>query len=250
MRFPKFYALIIGTEILNGRREDRHFNFLKDTLKKRDLIFSGSFIIDDTPEIIDSTVSYIANLPNSVLFSFGGIGSTSDDHTRLSVAKALSDGKLYLNKEFTKLIEDRFKGLKVPKYAYNMAMIPKDSKLLPNLINNMAGFSLDDRFFFMPGFPQMSHPMVGYALNKYFNNIGQKEYRYTLIALCKESDFIDLMKTSSKDVEVSSLPKLYSNGARVTISVVSYDKKRAKKEFEKYTYFLDKKGISYNLGEE
>jgi len=250
MKSPKFYALIIGTEILNGRREDKHFNFLRDTLKKRDLKLSGSFIIDDTPEIISSTINYIANLPDSVLFSFGGIGSTPDDHTRLSAAKALRDGKLYLNEEFVKLIEERFKDSKVPEHAYNMAMLPQNSKLLPNPVNKMAGFALDDRFFFMPGFPEMSHPMVEYALDKYFSNSGQKEYRYTLTAFCRESEFIDLMKTAPKDVDVSSLPKLYSDGPRATISVVSHDKEKAKKEFEKYTQFLDKKGISYGLGEE
>ena len=30
-----FYALIIGTEILNGRREDQHFEFVKNYLEER-----------------------------------------------------------------------------------------------------------------------------------------------------------------------------------------------------------------------
>jgi len=250
MKSPKFYALIIGSEILNGRREDKHFNFLRDILKKNNLKFNGSFIIEDSPNLIASTIAYISTLPNSVLFSFGGIGSTPDDHTRLSASKALRDGKLYENQEFVKLIYERFKDKTPPKAAFNMAMLPKDVKLLPNPVNKMAGFSLDDRFFFMPGFPEMSHPMVEYIIDKYFKKSGVKEYRYTLTALCRESEFIDLMKEAPQDVEVSSLPKLYSDGPRATISVASANEQKAKEEFEKYIKFLQEKNIPYGIGEE
>ncbi len=249
MHKENFYALIIGTELLNGRRDDAHFDFLRKTLKSRHLKFSGSFIIDDTPELIASTISYISTLPNSVLFSFGGIGSTPDDHTRLAAAKALKDGKLYANQKFEKLIIERL-GKKAYPHPINMAKLPKGSKLLPNVVNKMPGFSLDDRFFFMPGFPEMSHPMVEYVLDKYFKNSGKKEYRYTLTALCRENEFIELMQQAPKGVEVSSLPKIYSDGPRATISVASLDKEKAKKEFQKYIDFLNKKGISYGLGEE
>ncbi len=246
---PNFYALIIGTEILNGRRQDSHFDFLRDTLKSRNLKFAGSFIIDDTPEIIASTISYISTLPNSVLFSFGGIGSTPDDHTRLAAAKALKDGKLYPNREFEKLIIERL-GDKAYPHPINMAKLPQGAKLLPNIVNKMPGFSLDDRYFFMPGFPEMSHPMVEYALDRYFKDSGKEEYRFTLTALCRESEFIELMQNSPEGVEVSSLPKLYSDGPRATISVASYDEQKAKDEFAKYIEFLEKNKISYGIGEE
>jgi len=142
MKSQNFYALIIGTEILNGRREDAHFKFLRETLKSRNLKFSGSFIIDDKPDVIASTIAFIANIPNSVLFSFGGIGSTPDDYTREASAKALRDGKLYKNEQFVKLIEERFKNTTPSIHAYNMAMLPSNVKLLPNPVNKMAGFSL------------------------------------------------------------------------------------------------------------
>jgi molybdopterin-biosynthesis enzyme MoeA-like protein len=244
-----FYALIIGTEILNGRREDKHFKFLRDILKENNLKFGGSFIIDDTPEIIASTIGYISTLPNSVLFSFGGIGSTPDDYTRLAASKALRDGKLYANQEFEKLIIERL-GDRAYPHPINMAKLPQGAKLLPNVVNKMPGFSLDDRFFFMPGFPEMSHPMVEYVINRYFKDKGQKEYRYTLTAHCRENEFIELMSQAPEGVEVSSLPKIYSDGSRATISVASLDKQKAKDEFEKYIKYLDSKKIQYGIGEE
>ncbi|NPA27723.1 MAG: competence/damage-inducible protein A [Epsilonproteobacteria bacterium] len=244
-----FYGLIIGSEILNGRREDSHFRFLRDELNKRGLKFSGSFIIEDNPNLIASTIGFISTLPNSILFSFGGIGSTPDDYTREAAAKALRDGELYMNEEFKELIIQRAKEKAYP-HRINMAKLPKDAKLIPNPVNNMPGFYLDDRFFFMPGFPQMSHPMVRYILDKFFSDKGEKIYRYSLSALTSEAELIDLMKSAPKGVEVSSLPKLYSDGPRVTISVASKNQKLAREEFQKYIDFLEKNNIPYGIGEE
>jgi len=83
-----------------------------------------------------------------------------------------------------------------------------------------------------------------------YKDSGKKEYRYTLTALCKESNFIELMKQAPEGVEVSSLPKIYSDGARTTISIVSYNNEEAKKEFQKYVDFLEANSINYGLGEE
>jgi len=249
MQRENFYALIIGTEILNGRREDSHFKFVRDILKKRGFKFSGSFIIDDNPELIANTISYISNLPNSVLFSFGGIGSTPDDHTREAASKALSDGNLYFNEKFKNHII-KVRGKDAYPHRINMAKLPKDAKLLPNVVNGMYGFYLNDRFFFMPGFPEMSHPMVEYILDTIFAGKEKKEYRYSIVALTSEAEFIDLMQSAPKDVEVSSLPKLYSDGPRTTISVVSLNEKQAKKEFNRYIEFLKSNNINYAIGEE
>ena len=48
MNTPNFYSLIIGTEILNGRRDDSHFEFLRDDSNIKDESFtkySGSFLL-------------------------------------------------------------------------------------------------------------------------------------------------------------------------------------------------------------
>jgi len=243
-----FYALIIGSEILNGRREDSHFKFVRDILKQRGFKFAGSFIIDDNLDLIASTIAYIATLPNSVLFSFGGIGSTPDDYTRQAASKALRDGELYFNEKFKNHIIQK-KGKDAYPHRINMAKLPSGAKLLPNVINGMYGFYLDDRFFFMPGFPEMSHPMVEYILDNIFSKKGAKEYRYSFNALTSEADFIDLMKNAPKDVEVSSLPKFYSDGPRTTISIASLDKQKAKDEFNKYIEFLEKNNINYAIGD-
>ena len=71
----EFGALIIGDEILSGKRQDKHFEFLQKTLKKYGLSLSWvKYIQDDSKDIIQSIKESIK--PDTVIFSFGGIGAT------------------------------------------------------------------------------------------------------------------------------------------------------------------------------
>jgi molybdopterin-biosynthesis enzyme MoeA-like protein len=246
---PRFFALIIGTEILNRRREDSHFLFLSEFLLSRGYRLSGSFVIEDDPALIEKSLSFLANIDNSVVFSFGGIGSTPDDHTRISAARALEDGKLYLHDEAARIIEDRL-GEKAYPYPIRMAQLPKGAKLLHNPVNRMPAFYLKERFFFMPGFPQMSHPMVEWIMDNIYSEKSEPQFRKTLQALCRESELIDIMEALPKNVELSSLPKLYSDGPRVVISVSSKDKKAAEDAYLRFTKALEERGINYSPIEE
>lgn len=248
MSLPNFFVLIIGTEILNQRRRDKHFDFVASSLSKRGYKLTGSFIIEDDPALIVQTIKFIASQPNPVLLSFGGIGSTPDDHTRKCAAIALRDGTLYVHEEAKEIIVNQL-GERAFPHSVRMAELPKGSKLLENPINKMPAFSLDKRYFFMPGFPEMSHPMVEEILNRIIPNT-QTYYRHTLTASCKENIFIEVMEQMPKEVEFSSLPKLYSNEWRVSISVASYDEKAAQDAFTMYTDLLEKEEIYYTLEDE
>jgi molybdopterin-biosynthesis enzyme MoeA-like protein len=248
---PRFFALIIGTEILNRRREDKHFDFVTQELQRRGHKLTGSFIIEDDPALIIQTLRFIASQPGAVLFSFGGIGSTPDDHTRQCVAIALRDGTLHTHEEAYRIIQERIETLDIPngRYPLKMAELPKGAKLLDNPVNKMPAFYLDDRFFFMPGFPEMSHPMVETVLGKHFND-AHPMHRMTLTALCRETELIEVMEQMPKGVEFSSLPKLYSDGYRTTISVASQDKDLMEKAFVQYQRYLDEHAIPYSLTDE
>jgi len=245
---PQFFTLIIGTEILNRRRTDAHFDFVTKALAKKGHKLSGSFIIEDDPALIVQTIKFIASQPNPILFSFGGIGSTPDDYTRKCAAIALRNGHLPVHKEAKEIIENKL-GKNAYPHPIKMAELPKGAKLLYNPVNKMPAFSLDERFFFMPGFPEMSHPMVNEILEKLIPN--KKEYyRHTLTALCKENELIEVMEQMPKNVEFSSLPKLYSDGWRVSISVASHDEALAIKTFQMYIDVLEDKNIVYGLHDE
>jgi len=245
---PQFFCLIIGTEILNRRRADKHFDFVSKELIKRGYKLSGSFIIEDDPALIIQTIKFISSQDNPVLFSFGGIGSTPDDHTRKCASIALKDGILYTHKEAKQIIIDTL-GEKAYPYSVRMAELPKGATLLENPVNKMPAFALDERYYFVPGFPEMSHPMIEKVLTELIPN-NRVYYRHSLTALCKENVFIDVMEKMPKNVEFSSLPKLYSDGWKVTISIASDNKQTASDAFSMYIKVLESKNIHYALVDE
>ncbi len=152
----EFGALIIGDEILSGKRQDKHFEFLQKTLKKYGLSLSWvKYIQDNSKDIIQSIQESIK--PDTVIFSFGGIGATPDDFTRQAAAEAF-DLKLARNEEALKLIEEQFGEGAYPKRVL-MADIPQEAFLIPNEINKIPGFKINHHHF-LPGFPEMAWPMV------------------------------------------------------------------------------------------
>jgi len=240
-----FYSVIIGTELLNGRRKDAHFEFLNAELLKRGWEQKASFVIDDKPSFIEEIFRFIKNDPDAVMFSFGGIGATPDDFTRVCSANVFSDGKMCMHEDAKKNILDRF-GDEAYPHRINMANLPKGAGLLKNVVNNVSGYSLEDRYFFTPGFPSMSQSMVIEALDKFYPK-NKAKIRLTLRANTSENTIIDTMKSIPPHIDVSSLPKINGEKRAVIISVASYDEDETKKYFKVFTDFLDKNNINYSF---
>jgi len=240
---PNFYLVIIGTEILNGRREDKHFKFVRDELLKRGWELTASFIITDKPSLIEKTFNLIKKDPNSVMFSFGGIGATPDDFTREIAAKVFRDSLMEENQEAKQLIIEQFKENAFP-HRINMAKLPIDAGLLPNPVNKVPGFYIDERYFFVPGFPQMSHFMVEFALNKFYPKTSLK-HRFTICIEASENDLMDIMKKIPKTIEFSSLPSIENGKYKDVISIASTDEEEAKKWINFFINEVEKKGFKY-----
>jgi molybdopterin-biosynthesis enzyme MoeA-like protein len=240
-----FYAVIIGTEILNGRREDKHFEFVKNELKKYGHELLASFIIKDDKELMMRTYKMIIEDKKSVIFSFGGIGSTPDDLTREIVAKVFTNTQTQRHEQFYKDIVERFAEKAFP-HRVKMADLPPGAALLFNPVNNMSGFSLEDRFFFVPGFPSMSHPMISDVIKTYFFQSIQK-YRKTLLAHTSEESLISLMQELPNEIELSCLPMFVQNKPHVELSLQSSDETLLLAQFQLFTDELTSKGIYYKL---
>lgn len=243
---PNFYSVIIGTELLNGRRSDAHFSFLNEQLLKRGWIHKGSFVIEDDIDLMAKTFKLIKEDKNSVMFCFGGIGATPDDYTRQIAGDVFTNGKMHFNEEAKKLIENQF-GDEAYPHRVNMAYIPEDSKLLKNVVNNVPGFYLEDRFFFTPGFPSMSQAMVCEALDKHYLKNDLEKFRRTLTIFTGENEIIDFMKELPSSIEASSLPKLIEGKKRAVLSISSYDEKLLEEYFQKAQEYLRKKDIEFVL---
>lgn len=86
-----FGAIIIGDEILSGKRQDKHFAKIAELLGARGLRLSwAEYLGDDRERLAASFKRTMA--AGDVVFSCGGIGNTPDDHTRQAVASALGVG--------------------------------------------------------------------------------------------------------------------------------------------------------------
>jgi molybdopterin-biosynthesis enzyme MoeA-like protein len=243
-----FYGVIIGSEILNGRREDSHFSFLRDQLKERGFKLAGVFTIEDNPSLIKSIYEFIQSVPDSVMFSFGGIGATPDDYTRKVSAEIFRNGEMEFQKEFEKKIRDRF-GNELIERRIQMSYLPKNSGVLKNNpINGMYGYYLDERFFFVPGFPEMAHPMIVEALDKFYPNSEKQIFTKNLIAQTSEANLIGWMENLSEEITLSCLPKLEKdeNGKIIPsaeIEISSENSEVLEIEFQKLQKVLSELGI-------
>ena len=206
----KFGALIIGDEILSGKRQDKHFEYLQKTLKKYELSLSWvKYIQDESKDIIQSIIETIK--PDTVVFSFGGIGATPDDFTRQAAAKAFNL-QLTRNYEAVKCIEEQFGEGAYPKRVL-MADIPQGALLIPNEINKIPGFKIKNHHF-LPGFPEMAWPMVEWVLHSHYQELlNQNDFVEASIWInnVSESKLIDLMNETVKkypEIKLFSLPKL------------------------------------------
>ncbi|MFT7859623.1 MAG: molybdopterin-binding protein [Sulfurimonas sp.] len=240
-----FYAVIIGTEILNGRRFDKHFEFLKDELGKYGHSLFASLVIKDDRELITKTYEMVKSDPKSVMFSFGGIGSTPDDLTREIASKVFRNSQTKVHKEFLEDILERF-GDEAYPHRIHMAEIPPNSDLLFNPVNNMSGFSLDDRYFFTPGFPSMAHPMLTAAIERHFSKT-KKLFRKTLYAHTSENSLISVMQKIPEHIELSSLPIFSEGKPNVELSLLGADKKELEHYFALFIEELDRQKVQYKL---
>jgi molybdopterin-biosynthesis enzyme MoeA-like protein len=208
-----FGTYIIGDEILSGKRQDAHLQFAIQALKKRGLTLSWANYLGDIPEQI--TASLKASMArDDIVFSFGGIGATPDDYTRLCAADA-AGVPIERHVGAVAEIEAQYGEGAYPKRVI-MADFPKGCDLIPNPVNRVAGFSINQHYF-VPGFPQMAHPMVEWVLDTYYKHLfHQAKYLEQSIIIPDgiESQLIDLMNdllNKYPNIKVFSLPKLKPN---------------------------------------
>jgi molybdopterin-biosynthesis enzyme MoeA-like protein len=241
-----FYSVIIGTELLNGRRNDAHFSFLNEQLLKRGWTHKASFVIEDDTSLMKNIFRLIKADKKSVMFCFGGIGATPDDYTRQIAAEVFTDGQTEYNEKAKELIINQFGDDAYP-HRVEMSNLPINAKLLKNVVNNVPGFYLENRFFFTPGFPSMSQSMVIEGLDKHYMKNSLEKFRLTLTAFCGENDLIDMMKRISTEVDLSSLPKFVNNQRRVVISLSSINEEKLNESFSMFTKYLEEGKIEYEL---
>ncbi len=216
-------ALIIGDEILSGRRADKHLAKLIELLGARGMALSWAHYIGDEPERITRELR-AAFASGDLVFSFGGIGATPDDHTRACAAHALNRS-LALHPQARELILQRIGEMAqqqgepfdpadpVHQQRLQMGVFPEGAEIVPNPYNRIPGFSVD-RVYCLPGFPIMAWPMVEWVLDTHYRAwqhrrewiecavIVMNELEATLTPLMQD------IEARFSDVKVFSLPSV------------------------------------------
>ncbi|RRQ23159.1 competence/damage-inducible protein A [Guyparkeria sp. SCN-R1] len=185
-------VVVIGDEILSGRRQDRHLAAVTERLADRGLVVDwAQFLPDREITIIDLLRRSRAD--GATVFCFGGIGATPDDLTRACAAKAFGR-PLVRHPEAAALIESQFGEGAHPKRIL-MADLPEGAELVPNPFNRVPGFALE-RHFFLPGFPEMAHAMLDNILAGPLAGLGDAGYveRSLWLIDTPESELVDLME--------------------------------------------------------
>ncbi|MBT0962062.1 competence/damage-inducible protein A [Denitromonas iodatirespirans] len=210
-----FGAIIIGDEILSGRRQDKHLAKLIELLGERGLKLSWvRYVTDSRPFLVKTLQETLA--AGDVVFSFGGIGATPDDHTRQAAAAAL-DLPLALHPEAEAIIRGRF-GDQINDHRLQMGVYPEGAAIIPNPYNQIPGFSIANHYF-VPGFPVMAWPMVAWVLDTHYAHLFHAEdYVEQAVTVWEayESQLIDLMERITADypdLTLFSLPA-FAEGER------------------------------------
>lgn len=228
-----FGLLIVGDEILSGKRADKHLPKVIELLGARGLALSWARVVGDDPQRITADLKDAFDSGDTV-FCCGGIGATPDDHTRQCAARALGVS-LALHPVARDLIVERMRDVAAEKglpfeperadnlHRLNMAVFPEGAGIVPNPYNKIAGFFASRRgdasppaatVYFLPGFPVMAWPMIEWVLDHHGAHLhgvdGQRE-RSVIVLGAMEAALTPLMERVEAchiGVKVFSLPSV------------------------------------------
>ncbi|MEN3365282.1 MAG: hypothetical protein V7606_2556 [Burkholderiales bacterium] len=225
--------IIIGDEILSGKRADKHFPKVVELLSARGMQLGWAEYLGDDPARITATLKRTM-ASGDIVFSCGGIGATPDDHTRQCAASALGV-PLVLHPEAKAKIEERIADVaretgKQPDYSaadnahrLKMGEFPQGSEIIPNPYNKIPGFSISQQgraHHFVPGFPVMAWPMIEWVLDTHYPHLFREAAwleKSVLVFEMAESTLTPLMEqieTEFLGVKVFSLPSVGDENMR------------------------------------
>jgi molybdopterin-biosynthesis enzyme MoeA-like protein len=218
-----FGLIIIGDEILSGKRADKHLPKVIELLSARGLALAWVRYVGDDPKRITADLKH-AFASGDVVFSCGGIGATPDDHTRQCAAAALGR-PLALHEQARDLIFERMRETAAEQgvmfepdrhdnvHRLNMGVFPEGASIIPNPYNRIAGFSVGS-VYFVPGFPVMAWPMIEWVLDERYAHLrgqGAQQEKSVIVFGAMEAALTPLMESIESGfdgVKVFSLPSV------------------------------------------
>lgn len=219
LALPEIGLIVVGDEILSGRRQDRHVSAVIERLAARGLALTWArYEGDDQARLIHVLRETMDS--DALVFCCGGIGATPDDVTR-QAAGAASGRALVHHPEGREILRERF-GDSLSEQRLRMVEFPQGAALIPNPVNRIPGFHLEDHAF-VPGFPRMAWPMIEWVLDvRYPHLTREPPVSRSVRVRAREGDLIDMLEelgAAYPDARFSSLPEMRSRGYVVELGV-------------------------------
>jgi molybdopterin-biosynthesis enzyme MoeA-like protein len=252
--------LIIGDEILSGKRVDRHLPKVIDLLRVRGLQLGWAHYIGDEPERITAMLKRTF-ASDDIVFSCGGIGATPDDHTRQCAADALGVplelhpfAKERILERIAKLAQEADKPADLNNLnRMKMGEFPHGAAIIPNQFNNIPGFSVGTHYF-VPGFPEMAWSMIEWVLDTHHSHLfhqSPQSEKSILVYGVMESELVALMEGIEADlpkVKTYSLPKVRTDSSRGYIELgVKGEPAQTEVAFSRVLSWMTQNGAEYLL---
>ncbi|MDQ0586885.1 competence/damage-inducible protein A [Variovorax paradoxus] len=218
-----FGLIVVGDEILSGKRADKHMPKVIELLAARGLQLGWAEYVGDEPARITAALGRAFG-SGDIVFSTGGIGATPDDHTRQCAAQALGV-PLELHPEAELLIRERMQDTAMEQgiayepdrpdnvHRLNMGVFPRGASIIRNPYNKIPGFSVE-HVHFVPGFPVMAWPMIESVLDSRYADLftsGQSAEKSVIVFGAMEATLTPLMlaiETAHAGIKVFSLPSV------------------------------------------
>ena len=215
--------MIVGDEILSGRRQDKHLSKVIELLTARGLELSSAQYVGDERDAIAAVLTRTF-ASGDVVFVTGGIGATPDDQTRQAAAQARG-GAVTPHPEAERLIRQRIEQMNAEsddplpldsrehRQRLRMGEFPEGASIIPNPYNQIPGFCVDEHYF-VPGFPVMAWPMLEWVLETRYADLfhrAARAERSVLVYDMPESRVTPLMEALERDfdgVRVFSMPSV------------------------------------------
>jgi len=196
-------VLSVGTELTEGIIQDTHIRFLASELTSLGFTVCRGVQIPDSPRQFTDELARAASEAALIIIT-GGLGPTTDDLTRETVAQA-AGVSLEFHAEVWEALQERFKGRKISETNRKQAEAPRGFSLIPNANGTAPGFHGDLRgalVIALPGPPSELRPMFNQGvvpiLAARFGTASEKDILWGTALMVPESNLEEALQEARR----------------------------------------------------
>jgi nicotinamide-nucleotide amidase len=252
--------ICVGTELLLGDILNTNAQYLSRRLADLGVSVYYQTVVGDNENRLIQAINYAKNRSDLIILS-GGLGPTSDDITKETVAKALGL-PLNMNKDQEKKLKKFFAYRDIPMSNNNLkqAFIPEGAIILNNNNGTAPGVlieSCEKIFIILPGPPNELIPMFEESVVPYIKKsskdcIVSKTLKLIGIGESTAAELVQNMIDEQTNPSIAPYAKLSEVHFRITaranntneaLKLIASSEIEMRKQLNKYIYTTDEKEL-------